>query len=571
VRTTVDPISFEVIRNALVAATDEMVLALKRSAYSTNIKTRSDFSCAFFDAELRSVAQGFAQPVHLGSMVEQVPQAVRRYGPDNLRPGDVIVTNDPHPSGVHLNDVSLISPVFVEDELLGYVANLAHHVDVGGGAPASIGAFREVFQEGVIIPPVRLVSGGAIVDDVFELILAQIRSKHETAGDFRAQIAANATGVRRVQALVARHGRETIRETMSELLEYTERRTRAELETLAHGIYEAEGFVDSDGYTDEPVRLRVRIGLGPDGVSFDTSGSDPQRRAPVNSTYAQTFSACAYALKCLIDPDLPVNDGFYRLVRLDAPRGTVTNCTWPAPVVGGWETQTRLVEVMFRALLPAFPERLPAGTKGMMCQAGFGSLDTVAGSYICFYDTLAGGYGGRHASDGPDAVQAHGQNTENAPVEETELHYPVSIDRLALVEDSEGPGRFRGGLGVRKDYRFDLHTTFTVLADRDRRGPWGAAGGGSGRVAEYVHVRDGVETRIGSKSTIDLVPGDVISIRSCGGGGYGPPEERDPERVLRDVLEGKVSVERARGEYRVAIADRRIDEAATAELRRRVA
>ena len=564
----VDPISFEVIRNALVAATDEMVLALKRSAYSTNIKTRSDFSCAFFDARLRPVAQGFAQPVHLGSMVEQVPKAVGRYGAERLGPGDVLVTNDPHPSGVHLNDVSLISPVHDDDGLIGYVANLAHHVDVGGGAPASIGAFREVFQEGVIIPPIKLVAGGRIVPDVFRLILAQIRSKHETAGDFRAQIAANATGVRRVQALVARHGRETILATMDELLEYTERRTRSELVRLPHGVYEAEGSVDNDGYTDEPVRLRVRIELGPDGARFDTAGSDEQRRAPVNSTWAMTFSACAYALKCLIDPDLPVNDGFYRLVHLDAPPGSVTNCTWPAPVVGGWETQTRLVDVMFRALLPAFPERLPAGTKAMMCQAGFGSLDVAAGTYTCFYDTFAGGYGGRFASDGPDAVQAHGQNTENAPVEETELNYPVRIDGLSLVEDSEGPGRFRGGLGLRKDYRFDLHTTFTVLADRDRRGPWGVLGGCDGRVAEYVHVRGGAETRLGSKSTIELVPGDVISVRTCGGGGYGPPEQREPERVLRDVLEGKVSAERAREIYRVAVRDRELDEVATAELRR---
>jgi N-methylhydantoinase B len=545
----IDPITFEVIRNALVAATDEMVLALKRSAYSTNIKTRADFSTAFFDAELRAVAQGFTQPVHLGSMVEQVPHAVRVYGADRLAAGDVVVTNEPFPSGVHLNDVSLISPVFHEGELLGYVANLAHHVDVGGGAPASIGAFREVFQEGVIIPPVRLVAGGEIVDDVFRLVLAQIRSKHETAGDLRAQIAANATGARRVQALAARHGRETLLAAMRELLDYTERRTRAELAALPAGVYEFEGSVDTDGYTDEPVRLAARVELSPDGVSFDLTGSDTQRRAPVNSTYAQTFSACAYALKCLIDPDLPVNDGFYRLVSVHAPRGTVTNCTWPAPVVGGWETQTRLVDVIFRALLPALPERLPAGTKAMMCHAGFGGVDPVTSAYICFLETFAGGYGGRHASDGPDAVQTHGQNTENAPVEETELNYPVRVTRLALVEDSDGAGTFRGGLGLRKDFLFDRPTTFTVLADRTRRGPWGVLGGQDGKVAEYVLIRGGAETRLSAKTTIDVQPGDTISYRTCGGGGYGPPHARDPERVARDVREGKVSLERARTVY----------------------
>src|SRR4051812_20256624 len=347
----VDPITFEVARNALVAATDEMVLALRRSAYSTNIKTRSDFSCAFFDAELRAVAQGFTQPVHLGSMVEQTPRAVRDYGPENLGPGDVLITNEPFPSGVHLNDVSLISAVFAEGELLGYVANLAHHVDVGGGAPASVGSFREVFQEGVIVPPVKIVERGRIVPDVFALILAQIRSKHETAGDFRAQIAANNTGVRRLHALVERHGRETISQTMRELLDYTERRTRAELASLPHGVWEAEGSVDTDGYTDEPVRLRARVTLGDGGAHFDLAGSDPQRRAPVNSTYAQTFSACAYAFKCLIDPDLPVNDGFYRLLPPHAPSGSGTNITPPPPGRGGRGTPNRAP----RTLLPARP------------------------------------------------------------------------------------------------------------------------------------------------------------------------------------------------------------------------
>ena len=562
-----DPITFEVIRNGLVAATDEMVLTLRRSAYSTNIKTRSDFSCAFFDAELRAVAQGFTQPVHLGSMVEQVPRAVRDYGPENLGPGDVIITNDPYPSGVHLNDISLISPVYSDGELLGYVANLAHHVDVGGGAPASIGAFREVFQEGVIIPPVKVVKGGAIVEDVFRLILAQIRSKHETAGDFRAQIAANATGVRRGQALVARHGRDTIVTTMRELLDYTERRTRAEIAELPRGVFEAEGSVDTDGYTDEPVRLRARIEITADGVAFDLAGCDPQRRAPVNSTYAQTFSACAYALKCLVDPDLPVNDGFYRVINLDAPEGSVTNCTWPSPVVGGWETQTRLVDVIFRALLPALPAALPAGTKAMMCHAGFGGVDPVTNEYTCFLETFGGGYGGRQLSDGPDAVQTHGQNTENAPVEETELNYPVRVTRLSLVDDSDGPGRFRGGLGLRKDFLFERPTTFTVLADRTAHGPWGVFGGHEGRPAEYVLIRAGEERRLPAKATVELEAGDVVSYRTCGGGGYGPPEERDPARVLRDVLEDKVSTERARDFYRVVVAGRELDEAATAELR----
>jgi N-methylhydantoinase B len=562
-----DPITFEVIRNALVAATDEMVLALRRSAYSTNIKTRSDFSCAFFDAQLRSVAQGFAQPVHLGSMVEQVPKSVNEYGADKLGPGDMIITNEPFPGGVHLNDISLIAPVHHEGRLLGYVVNLAHHVDVGGGAPASIGAFKEVFQEGVIIPPVKVVEAGRLVPDVFKLVLAQIRSKRETGGDLRAQIAANNTGVRRLQALVDRFGAEPVAQTMDELLDYTERRTRAELAKLPRGTFEADATVDNDGYTDQPVYLKVSVTIADDGVTFDTTGSDPQRRAPVNSTYAQTYSACAYALKCLVDPDLPVNDGFYRLLNVHAPLGTVTNCSLPSPVVGGWETQTRLNDAIFKALSGPMPESVPAGTKAMMCHAGFGGVDPETGEYYCFLETFGGGYGGRIASDGPDAVQTHGQNTENAPIEETERGYPVRVECLELVENSEGPGKFRGGLGLRKDYLFDRPTTFTVLADRDKAGPWGLFGGLAGRKAEYVLTRDGEETRLGSKTTVELQPGDVMSYRTCGGGGYGPPHERDPERVLRDVIEGKVSAERAREHYGVAIVDGRVDEDETRSLR----
>lgn len=552
--TPLDPIRFEVIRNALVEATEEMAVTLRRSAYSTNIKTRADFSCAFFDRDLQAVAQAFTQPVHLGSMSDSVPRAVRDYGLDNLGPGDAILTNLPYPCGAHLNDITLISPVHHRDRLFGYVANLAHHVDVGGGAPASIGTFREVYQEGIIIPPVKLVQGGAIVPDVFRLVLAQIRSKHETAGDFRAQVAANTCGGRRLTALLDRQGAETVETYMRELLAYTERRTRAALARLPQGVFTAEGSVDNDGFTDLPVHLQARIVTDSTGVFFDLTGCDSQRRGPVNSTLAQTFSACAYVLKCLIDPDLPVNAGFYRLVRVVAPAGTVVHCHPPAPVVGGWETQTRLTDVLFKALALALADLVPAGTKAMMCHAGFGGIDPRSDNYYCFLETLAGGYGGRAGLDGPGAVQRHGQNTENAPIEETEVNYPVCILRYELVEDSEGPGRFRGGLGLRRDYLFPDHScTFTILADRDRQGPWGLFGGLPGQRAEYVLNPDGEARRLGSKTTLELQPGDVISYRTCGGGGHGRPEERDPQLVLRDVRVGKVSLQRAREVYGVVI------------------
>ncbi|MDE0186116.1 MAG: hydantoinase B/oxoprolinase family protein [Candidatus Poribacteria bacterium] len=573
-----DPIQFEVIRNALVEATEEMAIALRRSAYSTNIKTRADFSCAFFDRQLQPVAQAFTQPVHLGSLTEFVPRVVREYGPENLEPGDAILSNHPYLGGVHLNDITLISPVYhgasrsvcpdnserngaknTEEhreqtlELFGYVANLAHHVDVGGGAPASIGAFREVYQEGIIIPPVKLVRRGEIVQDIFRLVLGQIRSKHETAGDFRAQIAANNTGVRRLNALLERMGAHKVALNVDELLAYTERRTRADLANLPKGTFAADGYVDNDGFTDEPVRLAAKMVIDDNGVLFDLTGSDPQRRAPVNSTYAQTYSACAYVLKSLLDPDIPVNAGFYRLVRIVAPPGTVVNCTSPSPVVGGWETQVRLSDILLKAIAPILPDSIPAGTKAMMAQVGFGAAHPRTGELYAFYETLAGGYGGRVSSDGPDAVQCHGQNTENAPIEETEVNYPVRINRYELVEDSDGAGKHRGGLGLRRDYFFDHEASFTILSDRDRWGPHGLFGGLPGKVANYMLNPDSDTVELGSKVTVQLKPGDVVSFRTCGGGGYGPPEDRDPQLVLRDVRDGKVSPARARKIYGVSI------------------
>jgi N-methylhydantoinase B len=581
----IDPIRFEVVRSALVQVTEEMAAALRKSAYSTNIKTRMDFSCAFFDRDVRPIAQSFAQPVHLGSFVELLPRAVRAYGTDNMASGDMYVTNDPYGGGSHLNDVTVFAPVFYPAEtpspakrgqargaprLIGYVAALAHHVDVGGGAPASIGPFQEVFQEGIIIPPVKLVDRGEVFDDVFRLILAQIRSKRITAGDFRAQIAANKAGIRRLQELVGRTGLEEFHSYVDALIDYTKRRTRAEISRLPKGTYEAEGFLDNDGFTDRVVKLKVRITIDRDGVLFDLTGCDPQRRAPVNSTYAMTFSACAYALRALMDKDLPVNHGFYQFVRLNAPRGTVVNAVHPGAVVGGWETQIRVNDLMFKALSQALPEAVPAGCKAMMAQAGFGVIDRVTGEYHCNYEALAGGYGGRAHKDGPDAVQGHGQNTENAPVEEIEGAYPVMITRLELIDDSDGAGRFRGGLGLRRDYHFPHDpATFTILSDRDRVGPWGLFGGMPGRKAFYVLNPDREARQLSSKCVVQLKPGDTLSFQTPGGGGYGPPGDRDPALVLRDVRDRKVSAARAHDVYRVAVlpGSSGVNAGATARLR----
>ena len=566
----IDPIRFEVIRNALVEATEEMASALRRSAYSTNIKTRHDFSCAIFDLNKRTVAQSFSQPAHLGSLVETVRRAIDTYGPERVGEGDGILVNFPYGGGVHLNDIALISPIFYDGGVVGYVASLAHHVDVGGGAPASIGAFREIYQEGVIIPPVKFMVGGHINRDVFDLVLAQVRAKRETAGDFRAQIASNNTGIRRMTALLDRMGVETVERYIDELIEYTNRRTQAELAKLPRGVYAGEGYLDSDGYTEDPVFLAVRVTIDDDGLLFDFTGSDLQRRAPVNSTHAQTYSGVAFVLKCLIDPDVPVNEGFYRNVRMVAPEGAVVNCTEPHAVVGGWETHMRLVDVIFKTLAQAIPEKVPAGTEAMICHSGFGGSDPYRNETYCFLETIAGGYGGRASKDGPDAVQPHGKNTANAPVEETELNYPVRITRYELVENSDGPGKHRGGLGLRRDYFFPDHeASFTILADRERWGPHGLFGGLPGERAHYVLNPDSEATELGSKVTVQLKENDVVSYRTCGGGGYGPPEERDPEDVLWDVRNGKVSLERARNVYRVAVDtdSLTVDLDATARLR----
>jgi N-methylhydantoinase B len=567
---SMDPVRFEVMRNAFTAAADEMSAALRKAAYSTNIKTRGDFSCALFDSKLRLIAQSFSQPAHLGGMSRMVPNAVRQYGIEKLEPGDAIMMNHSYRGGVHLNDIAVIAPFFENDAVAGYAATIAHHVDIGGYAPGGYCISTEIYQEGVIIPAIKLVSKGKLVDDVHALMLGNIRSPKQSAGDLRAQIAATLLGQRRTREIVDRFGRATVEVFVDELIEYTERWGRAEISALPEGDYEAECEMDDDGITDEPIRLHLKATLKNGEAHFDLTGCDLQRASPTNSTLTQTYSGLSYVMKCLIDPEVPTNLGFYRLIHVNAPEGSVANAKPPVGVVGGWEITMKLCDLAFKAFSSKMPMKVIAATKGINCHMACGGRDPRDGEYYTFMETVSGGYGARPTKDGMDAVQSHIQNTENSAVEEAENNYPLIVTRYELIPDSEGAGRFRGGLGVRRDWKFPDHSArLTVFSDNRKNRPWGLFGGGSAAASKYILNPDGEARELPSKITLTLDPNEVISYRTPGGGGYGPPLEREPEAVLADVLAGKVSPERARDAYGVAItSEGQIDAAQTARLRK---
>lgn len=545
-----DPVTFAVLRNALVNVTEEMALTIRRAAYSTNIKTRADFSCAFFDDRLRCVAQSFAQPAHLVSMATIAPVAIREYGIDRFEPGDALLVNDPHRGASHLNDITCLSPVFVGGQRIGFLANMAHHVDVGGSSPASLGVNRELFQEGLILPPTVIARRGKIDDNVLNLILGNIRAPRETNGDLRAQLSANVVGVRRMEDLIRRYPAELFADFCDELIAYTERWTGRDLAKLPSGTWEAEAFRDDDGFTDEPVRLRAKVTIGGGRMSVDLSGSTPQRASPINCT--RTMSACglAFVARCLVSPDLPVNTGFLSRLTVTGPDGLICTATRPAAVVGGWETGQKLTELIWLALHQAMPERVPASGKALIVNIGFGGQDPRRGEYYCYMETIAGGGGARPTKDGPSAVQTNLHNTENAPIEEVEMNYPIRIARYELRQDSGGAGQFRGGLSVRRDFEFPYaECSFTILSDGRKFAPWGLAGGGPGACARFVLDPEGEARDLPSKITITIPKGGRVSVQTPGGGGFGDVHARDRAALSEDVRNRYVSDTAARTLY----------------------
>jgi len=567
----VDPIKMEVIKNALTSITEEMSATLYRSAYSTNIKTRKDYSCALFDKKLRLLAQSFSVPSHLGVIYRFVPEVINGLGNENIEEGDVLICNDPYHGAAHLNDIAMITPVFYEKEKIGYVINMAHHVDVGGGAPASFVISKELYQEGIIIPPLKLYSKGCLNESLLSFLIRNVRAKKEVRGDIRAQVAANKTGILRNQELISRYGVEEIDLYTDEILNYTAKRTIQDFNKLPFGEYCAEDYMDDDGFTDKPIRIKAKIIIDEDGIKCDFAGSDPQRKSPVNATLSFTSTAVGFVSKCLINNDIPVNDGFYRYVKVEAPEGTVVNCTEPSGVVGGYEVAMRVVSVLFKALADVIPEKIAAASKGNMGHLGFGGFDPEKKKGFAFLETIGGGSGGRKGKDGMDGVHTDLTNTENAPIEEVEINYPVRILKYELIPDSDGAGKWRGGLGIRRDYKFlnKTGTTVTIFSDRAKIAPWGILGGKEGATADFVLNPDGDNPeKLKSKCNFEVSPADIVSFRTPGGGGYGNPLERSPEKVLKDVEEGKNSLKKAREDYGVFITDDgNIDYEKTSELR----
>jgi N-methylhydantoinase B len=467
-----------------------------------------------------------------------------------MGPGDALIVNDPHRGASHLNDISIITPVFAGDKRIGFLANMAHHVDVGGSSPASLGVNKELFQEGLILPPTRVAVGGEIDDNVMGIILSNIRAPRETNGDLRAQMSANVVGCRRIADLIQRFSAETLEDFFDELIAYTERWTASEIRKLPEGTYEVEGYRDDDGFTDEPIRFVLKLEIKDGTVTLDPTGSSSQRPAPMNCIRSMTTTAPAFIVRCLIDDRVPVNTGFLRRIRTVGADGLICTARRPAAVVGGWETVFRMTELLWKALHPALPDRVPAASKGLIVNIGFGGPDPRIGEYYCYMETIGGGNGARPSKDGPEAVQTNIHNTENAPVEEVELNYPIRIKRYELIPDSCGAGTFRGGLGIRRDFEFPYaECSFTVLSDGRVFPPWGLAGGESARPAKFTFDPEGENRDLPSKVTVEVPKGGCVRVETPGGGGFGDPRRRDPEKVARDLRDGKISQTAARETY----------------------
>jgi N-methylhydantoinase B len=504
-----DPVTLSVLSSALTGIAEEMGTLLVRGAYSSNIKERRDCSTALFDAEGRMVAQAEHIPVHLGAMPEAVAAVMAR----DPAPGDVLAINDPYSGGTHLPDVTLVSPIDVEGSRFGYAVTRAHHSDIGGMRPGSMPSdSREIWQEGLVIPPVRLAVGGQLNEDVLALIMANSRTPRLRRGDFQAQLAANRLAEQRLGELVARRGAALVRDAFAEVLAYAERRTRDLLASLPDGTYRAASELEGDGVSDDDIPIRVAVTIDGDHMQVDFAGTAPQVAGNVNCPLAVTRSACYFALRVLLPDDVPANAGTYAPVEILAPEASLVHAVWPGAVVAGnVETSQRVADTILAALSACAD--VPAAGQGTMNNL------VIGGKGWTYYETIAGGQGASSHANGPNGVHVGMSNTLNTPIEALELEYPMRIERYELVDGSGGQGRHRGGDGVVRSVRVLEPASLSLLTDRRRHGPAGAHGGADGRPGRNL-LND---AELPPKTSRHLAPGDVVTVITPGGGGMGSP------------------------------------------------
>ena len=541
----VDAISLEVFKNLFESVAEEMGVALQRTAYSPNIKERRDFSCAVFDPAGNMIAQAAHVPVHLGAMPASVRAALEVF-PNALRPGDIVILNDPYLGGTHLPDITMVAPVYAEAApigadtappdtngaaggrrpLAGFVAARGHHADVGGMTPGSLPLSTELYQEGTIIPPIKLARGGRVNQDVVQLICRNSRTPDERKGDLAAQTAAIRVGEQRMREVVERYGPASAQEHMAALLDYSERVTRQTIREIPDGEYHLLDYMDDDGLTQEPVPIAVTITVNGDEMGIDFTGTSPQRPGCINAPEAVTVSACLYVVRCLLREPAPANQGCLRPLTIHAPQGSLVN---PLPhrgvAAGNVETSQRITDVLFGALAQALPEVVPAASQGTMNNMIIGGHDPVRDKPYVYYETIAGGMGARPDKDGISGIQTHMTNTMNTPIEAMEFAFPLRLRKYALRRGSGGDGKYRGGDGVVREVEFLAPARVTLMSERRKLAPPGYHGGHHGHPGENRLLRGGVEeVQLSGKEVVDVQAGDVISVHTPGAGGWGAPE-----------------------------------------------
>jgi len=557
----VDVATFEVVKNALYCAAEEMKVVLAKTAYSPLLKVAGDYSCGLFDVEGEMVAQGPDLPIHLGSMPLAVKAVIRAWR--TFEPGDVFIHNDPYFGGSHLPDVNVVTPAFHRSRLLGFACVRAHWPDVGSATPGSYGATTEIFGEGLRLPPVRLYAAGRLNPDVDAIIFANVRTPEERRGDLRAQIAANLRGVTRLGDLAARYGAPRLLAIMQEVMAYSERMMRAALAGLSDGTAFFEDFCDGDGILEEgekedrPFWIRMRVTKAGDRLVVDFAGTDPQVAGPMNAPLAVTASGIFTAIKMVADPrDLvPPNSGCWRPVELVADPGAVVHAQSPAPVVyANHEISHRVCDMLFGALAQLAPERVMACSQGTSAILTLGGVDHRTGARYVSYETIKGGFGARPTKDGITGVASGISNTMNTPIEILEMSFPVRVERYAIVPDSGGAGTWRGGCAVERVWRIvGGPSQASVCLERTKSAPFGLAGGGAGAPGRIAVIGpEGAERELTSKGAFAAPADSLIALRAPGAGGYGPPRGRDPGRLRDDVRDGYVSPAAAVSAYGAA-------------------